>query len=246
MDVILADRHVIPPEHQQYYNEQVVYLPDSYLPTDTSIKISERTPTRAECALPETGFVFCSFSQDYKISPAMFDVWMRLLQQVPGSVLWLMSRKDQAAQNLRKEAQARGVDPDRLIFAGRLPLVEDHLARYRQADLFIDTYPYNAHTTAADALMAGLPVITCMGNAFPSRVAGSLLHAVGMPELITQSLTEYENLAMDLASDPSRLSSLRSHLARNRHTYDLFDTERFCKKFESALEGIFFRPSTCW
>ncbi len=238
MDVILADRQVIPPEHQRYYNEKVVYLPDSYLPTDASVKISDRTPSRTECGLPETGFVFCSFSHDHKISPDMFDVWMRLLLQVPGSVLWLMSRKDEAVQNLRKEAQARGVAPDRLIFAGRVPLVEDHLARYRQADLFIDTYPYNAHTTAADALMAGLPVITCVGHAFPSRVAGSLLHAIGLSELITDSLDDYEALALALAEQPNRLSEFRARLLINRGIYPLFDTAMFCRNFEQTLSQI--------
>jgi len=235
MDYILADRHVIPPEHRRYYNEKVVYLPDCYLPTDASVKISDRTPTRSECGLPEVGFVFCSFSHDHKISPAIFDVWMRLLLQVPGSVMWLMSRNDQAVQNLRKEAQVRGVSSDRLIFAGRVPLVEDHLARYRQADLFIDTFPYNAHTTAADALMAGLPVITCMGNAFPSRVAGSLLHSIGLSELIAASLADYEALALELASNSQRLDQVRSKLLENRGTSPLFDTAKFCSNFEEAL-----------
>jgi predicted SAM-dependent methyltransferase len=238
MDYILADRHVIPTEHQQYYNEKVVYLPDCYLPTDASVKISDRTPTRAECGLPEAGFVFCSFSHDHKISPAIFDVWMRLLLQVPGSVMWLMSRNDQAVQNLRKEAQARGVSPDRLIFAGRVPLVEDHLARYRQADLFIDTFPYNAHTTAADALMAGLPVITCMGNAFASRVAGSLLHSLGLSELIAATLADYEALALDLASNSQRLDQVRSKLLENCGTFPLFDTGKFCRNFEEALRQM--------
>ena len=155
IDYILADRHIIPPAHQQYYSEKVVYLPDTYLPTDSSVNISERTPTRSECGLPDTGIVFCSFSHDFKISPPMFDIWMRLLNQVPGSVLWLMSRGETSQHNLRKEAELRGVDPARLVFATRVPLVEDHLARYRQADIFLDTHPYNAHTTAADALMAG-------------------------------------------------------------------------------------------
>ncbi len=244
MDVILADRHVIPPEHQVHYNEKVVYLPDSYLPTDSSVKISDRTPSRAECGLPETGFVFCSFSHDHKIAPDMFDVWMRLLLQVPGSVLWLMSRKDESMVNLRQEAQARGIDPNRLIFAGRVPLVEDHLARYRQADLFIDTYPYNAHTTAADALMAGLPVITCMGNAFPSRVAGSLLHAIGLPELITHSMAEYQELALDLATDRARLDGVRAKLAGNRKTTALFDTDRFCRKLEKVYSEINSQPTS--
>lgn len=233
-DYILADRHVIPEEHNQFYSEKVVYLPDSYLPTDGSVNISDRTPTRAECGLPESGIVFCSFSHDYKISPPMFDVWMRLLKRVPGSVLWLMSRGEQAQHNLRKEAEARGIDAARLVFATRVPLIEDHLARYRQADLFLDTHPYNAHTTAADALMAGLPVITYMGNAFPARVAGSLLNAIGLPELITHSLEEYEALAVKLATNPAALGELKSRIGANKATFPLFDTEGFCRNLEAA------------
>jgi predicted O-linked N-acetylglucosamine transferase (SPINDLY family) len=232
-DYIIADRHIIPPEHQKYYTEKVAYLPDSYLPTDNSVKISERTPTRAECGLPETGFVFCSFSHDYKISPPVFDVWMRLLTQVPRSVLWLMSRGELAQKNLRKEAQARGVDPSRLIFAGRVPLVEDHLARYRQADLFLDTHPYNAHTTAADALMAGLPVVTYVGNSFPSRVAGSLLHSVGLPELVTQSLEEYEALALRLAQESMQRGNLATKM-KGLGGFPLFDTRSFCFNLEAT------------
>lgn len=233
-DYILADRHIIPPEQQQFYNERVAYMPDTYLPTDNSVQISERTPTRSECGLPETGIVFCSFSHDYKISPPVFDVWMRLLAQVPGSVLWLMSRGELAQGNLRKEAQARGIDPSRLVFAGRVPLVEDHLARYRQADIFLDTHPYNAHTTAADALMAGLPVVTCMGNSFPSRVAGSLLHALGLPELVTHSLADYAALALNLAQNQARLTDVKSRIVNHRASFSLFDTEGFCFNLEAA------------
>jgi protein O-GlcNAc transferase len=234
IDYILADRYIIPPEHQQFYNEKVAYMPDTYLPTDSSVSISERTPTRTECGLPETGIVFCSFSHDYKISPPMYDVWMRLLVQVPGSVLWLMSRGETSQHNLRKEAKSRGVDPSRLVFATRVPLVEDHLARYRQADLFLDTHPYNAHTTAADALMAGLPVVTYMGNSFPSRVAGSLLHAIGMTELITHSLDEYEARALQLAREPALLADIKAKIAANKSSYSLFDTKGFCFNLEAA------------
>ena len=237
-DYILADRHVIPPEHQQFYDEQVVYLPDSYLPTDASVSIADGVPTRAECGLPEAGFVFCSFSHDYKISPPVFDAWMRLMVQVPGSVLWLMSRGDQAQSNLRWCAQARGVDPARLVFAGRVPRVEDHLARYRQADLFLDTHPYNAHTTAADALMAGLPVLTCMGGAFPARVAGSLLHTLGLPELVTRSLADYEAVALRLAQSPAELAGLRQRVRDQRHTSALFDTAGFCRHLEAACTAM--------
>jgi predicted O-linked N-acetylglucosamine transferase (SPINDLY family)/glycosyltransferase involved in cell wall biosynthesis len=233
IDYIIADRHVIPEEHRAFYSEQVVYLPDTYLPTDASLTIAEQTPTRAECGLPETGCVFCSFSHDYKISPPVFNIWMRLLDQVPGSVLWLMSRGDASQHNLRREAEQRGIDPLRLIFASRVPRIEDHLARYRQADLFLDTHPYNAHTTAADALMAGLPVITYMGNAFPARVAGSLLYAIGLPELITHSLEDYEALALSLATHPERLADLKRRLLANRMTHPLFDTERFCRNLEA-------------
>lgn len=233
-DYILADRHIIPAEHQQFYAENVAYLPDTYLPTDNSVAISDRTPTRSECGLPETGFVFCSFSHDYKISPPVFEVWMRLLKQVPGSVLWLMSRGELAQRNLRKAAQSHGIEPSRLVFAGRVPLVEDHLARYRQAGLFLDTHPYNAHTTAADALMAGLPVITYMGNSFPSRVAGSLLHAIGMPELATQTLSEYEALALQLAQQPVLLADVRAKIQANKANFPLFDTSGFCFNLEAT------------
>jgi SAM-dependent methyltransferase len=234
MDYILADRHVIPENQQQFYNEKVVYLPDTYLPTDSGIQIAERTPSREECGLPATGVVFCSFSHDYKILPATFAVWMRLLQQVPGSVLWLMSRRDISIHNLCLAAEQHGIDPARLVFATRVPLVEDHLARYRLADIFLDTHPYNAHTTAADALMAGLPVVTYMGNAFPSRVAGSLLQAIGMPELIAQSLEEYEQIALKLVTTPELLADVKARLIANKTTCALFDTEKFTRNLEEA------------
>jgi len=232
-DYILADKQVIPPEHQRFYTEKVAYLPDAYLPTDRSVQISPRTPTRAECGLPEDAFVFCSFSHDYKINPPLFDIWMRLLHKVPGSVLWLMSRGELAQANLREEAVARGVDPQRLVFAERVPLVEDHLARYRQADLFLDTHPYNAHTTAADALMAGLPVLTYMGNSFPSRVAGSLLIALEISELITTSLVEYESKAIDLALNPIALEKIKNRIQSSIGHQILFDTKLFCIYLES-------------
>lgn len=240
-DYILADRHIVPPEHQAYYTERVVYLPDTYLPTDNSVQIAERTPTRAECGLPEQGFVFCSFSHDYKISPPVFDVWMRLLARVPGSVLWLVSRGELTQGNLRREAQARGIDPARLVFAGRVPRVEDHLARYRQADLFLDTHPYNAHTTAADALKAGLPVVTYMGDSFPSRVAGSVLHAVGMQALATHSLADYEALALRLATDPAQLAEVKAQLAANLATHALYDTDGLRRHLEAIYIAMWRR-----
>ena len=238
MDYIVADRHVIPPEHHRFYDEKVVYLPDAYLPAASGLKIADRTPTRAECGLPDEGVVFCSFNHDYKIAPHVFAVWMRLLREVPGSVLWLMSRSELSQGNLRAQSQAHGVDPDRLIFAQRVPRVEDHLARYRQADLFLDTHPYNAHTTCADALMAGLPVVTCMGGAFPSRVAGSLLHAAGMPELVTTSLADYERLALALARDPARLATLKARLIATQASSALCDADAFTRHLEAIYVAL--------
>ena len=238
VDYLIADRHVIPPEHLTYYDEKVVYLPDAYLPTDASIQIATETPSRADCGLPEDAVVFCSFNHDYKISPHIFDVWMRVLKAVPGSVLWLMSRNEYSQRNLRAHAQARGVDPDRLVFAKRVPRVEDHLARYRQADLFLDTHPYNAHTTAADALMSGLPVLTYMGQAFPARVAGSLLHTMGLPDLITHSLADYEAKAIEVANSPELRQQLRERLAHNRQHSALFDTRMFCRHLEAIYTSI--------
>ncbi|AGX88378.1 tetratricopeptide repeat protein [Candidatus Symbiobacter mobilis] len=238
LDYLIADRHVIPPEHRQFYDEEVVYLPDAYLPTDGSLVVADRTPTRAECGLPEEGFVFCSFSHDHKIAPPVFDVWMRLLHQVPGSVLWLMTRLETCVTHLRREAQERGIDPDRLIFATRVPALEDHLARYRQAGIFLDTSPYNAHTTTADALYVGVPVLTVMGNAFPSRVAASLLHAIGLPQAVTYSLEEYEALALQLARDPVLLAQWKATLEANRRTHPLFDTTRYCRNLEALFEDL--------
>lgn len=238
-DYILADPHIIPREHQGYYDEQVVYLPDTYLPTDNSVQISERTPTRSECGLPDEGVVFCSFSHDYKITPYMFDIWMRLLHQVPGSVLWLVSRGEAVRSNLRREASNRGIAPERLVFAERVPRVEDHLARYRQASIFLDTHPYNAHTTAADALMAGLPVVTYMGNSFPSRVAGGLVKAAGIPELATDSLQAYERTALDLAQNPQRLAEVRKKMkVTARSSFSLFDTYGFCLQLEAVYTSM--------
>ena len=233
MDYILADRHVIPPEHAAFYAEKVVYLPDTYQVNDSRRAIAERTPTRAEVRLPETGFVFCCFNNNYKITPDVFDVWMRLLRNVRDSVLWLLEDNPLASSNLRREAEERGVAPERLVFAPRLK-PDEHLARHALADLFLDTLPCNAHTTASDALWAGLPLLTCMGGTFPGRVAGSLLNAVGLPELITHDLESYEARALELASTPPMLIDLRTRLARNRLTHPLFDTDRFRRHIESA------------
>ena len=233
IDYILADLHVIPPEQEAFYTEKVVYLPDTYQVNDSKRRIAERTPTRAEVGLPDTGFVFCCFNNNYKILPDIFDIWMRLLSKVTGSVLWLLEDNPAASHNLRREAEQRAVAPQRLVFAPRMKL-DEHLARHRLADLFLDTLPCNAHTTASDALWAGLPVLTCMGSAFAGRVAGSLLNAVGLPQLITRSVEDYEALALKLATTPTMLSEIRAKLAQNRTTYPLFDTERFRRHIESA------------
>ncbi len=240
-DYIVADATVIPKEHFEFYSEKVVWLPDSFLVNDDKRSIAERTPSRAELRLPERGFVFCSFNQSYKIEPAVFDVWMRLLKAVDGSVLWLKENDAAASYNLRLEAERRGVAPDRLVFAPSVPNVADHLARQRQADLFLDTLRYNAHTTASDALWAGVPVLTRLGSTFAGRVAGSLVRAVGLPELITESLADYEALALKLAREPELIGTIKAKLARNRGSFPLFDTARFTRNIEAAYTAMWQR-----
>jgi protein O-GlcNAc transferase len=240
MDYVLADATVLPPEHESFYTEKVIWLPDCYQVNDDRREIAAATPTRTELGLPESGFVFCCFNNNYKTTPDVFDIWMRLLQALPGSVLWLLQDNPDAARNLKREAQSRGIDPGRLIFAPRAGPAE-HLARHRQADLFLDTVPYNAHTTAADALWAGLPVLTRLGNAFPGRVAASLVRAVGLPDLVTHSAEEYEARAVELARDPALLLAFRQRLAINRSTYPLFDTRRFARHLEAAYVQIWER-----
>jgi protein O-GlcNAc transferase len=233
LDYIIADRTVLPRAHFPYYTEQVVYLPHSYQCNDSRRGRPRTTLSRYDAGLPETGFVYCCFNNLYKISPEIFDVWMRLLRAIPGAVLWLLGEDRFAIHNLRREAGARGIAPVRLVFAPRAPL-DDHLARHALADLFLDTLPTNAHATASDALWAGLPLLTCLGNSFGGRVAGSLLRAVGLPELAAESLTEYEELALTLARVPGRLAAIRATLERNRDTEPLFDTPRYTGDLESA------------
>jgi protein O-GlcNAc transferase len=240
MDYILADRHVIPEDQHGFYAEKVVYLPDSYQANDSKKLISERTPTRSEAGLPEQGFVFCCFNSSHKITPDMFDVWCRLLREIDGSVLWLFERNDAAKRNLFLEAEKRGIARERIIFASRANLA-DHLARHRLADLFVDSLPYNAHTTASDALWAGLPVLTCVGTTFAGRVGASLLHAIGLPELVARSIEDYEALALKLARTPSLLASLKAKLALNRGTQPLFDTDRFRRHIEAAYTTMWAR-----
>jgi protein O-GlcNAc transferase len=240
-DYIVADETVIPREHFDFYSEKAVWLPDCFMVNDATRPIAERTPTRSELQLPEAAFVFCCFNQSYKINRATFDVWMRLLQAVDGSVLWLKKTGEEAVHNLQREAERRGVAPERLVFAPSVALAEDHLARHRRADLFLDTLPYNAHATACDALWAGLPVVTCIGSTFAGRVAASVLSAVGLPELVTASLEDYEALALSLARDPSLLASVKAKLARNRDTYPLFDTAGFTRNIEAAYTRMWQR-----
>lgn len=237
IDYMLVDRFIVPPDRQAHYTETLVYLPDCYMVSDRQRRIAETRPTRAECGLPEDGFVFCSFNNSYKITPPVFDVWMRLLGAVPRSVLWLLGDNRWAEDNLRREAAARGVDPARLVFVPRRPPAE-HLARHAHADLLLDTLPYNAHVTASDALWAGLPLITCAGRSFASRVAGSLLHAVGLPELVTETLAGYEALALRLATEPGLLRSVRDRLVANRATAPLFDSVRTTRQIETAYERM--------
>jgi predicted O-linked N-acetylglucosamine transferase (SPINDLY family) len=232
-DYVLADQIALPFDRQPFYAEKIVHLPDCFLVNDSELAISPCTPSRAEAGLPAEGFVFCSFNNSYKFRAPVFDIWMRLLHAVEGSVLWLLQANAEAAANLRREAARRDVDAARLVFAPRIDFA-DHLARQRHADLFLDTLPYNAGATAAAALYAGLPVLTCVGDSFPGRMAASMLHAVGLPELVTTRLADYEALALRLATERGLLHSLRLMLGRNRLTHPLFDTDRSCRHLEMA------------
>jgi len=237
VDYIIVDPFVVPPDQQPHFAEKLIHLPGCYQVNDRSRPISTRIPSRAECGLPESGFVFCCFSASYKITPKVFDVWMRLLGAVEGSALWLLESNPLATANLKRAAETRGVASDRLIFAGTLPN-PDHLARFAIADLFLDTLPYNAHTVASDALWGGCPVVTCAGKTFASRVAGSLLRAVGLPELVTASLEEYEALALTLARNPEQCRGVREKLRGGRLTSTLFDSARFTRHLEEAYEAM--------
>jgi predicted O-linked N-acetylglucosamine transferase (SPINDLY family) len=232
-DYVIADPIVIPEEQRPFFSEQVAYLPDTYQCNDSKRAIAPRAPRRSEMGLPENGFVFCCFNNNHKILPQMFDIWMRLLRQIDNSVLWLLQDNLAVVRNLSREAIARGVAPERLVFARRC-MPADHLARQRLADLFLDTLPYNAHTTCSDALWAGLPVLTVQGDCFAGRVAASLLSAHGVPELITHSLEEYEAAALKLARDPAALTAIREKVVRHRDTHALFDTVSFTRNLEAA------------
>lgn len=233
-DYILSDAFITPPEQAADYSEKLALLPDCYQPNDRKRPIG-KTLGRKDCGLPENAFVFCCFNQTFKILPSMFDIWMRLLKAKSNSVLWLLECNPWAKENLCREARLRDIDASRLIFAPRVSIA-DHLARHTLSDLFLDTLPYNAHTTCSDALWMGLPVITCVGDSFASRVAGSLLKAANLPELITYSLEEYELGALQLANNPNELAAIRHKLAQNKEALPLFDTRRFAQHLEQTYQ----------
>jgi predicted O-linked N-acetylglucosamine transferase (SPINDLY family) len=241
MDYILGDATLIPFAHQPYYTEKIVHLPNSYMPTDDARPVAEVTPDRPELGLPTDAFVFSCFNNSYKISPQTFDLWMDILAAVPESVLWLKVEFPVAEKNLRAAASSRGVDPARLVFAARVDDMAAHLARQRAADLFLDTAPYNAHTTTVDALWVGLPVLTREDAAFVGRAASSLLKAIGLPELVTHTPEEYRDRAIALARDPVQLAALRARLKANRLTQPLFNTKLYTRHLEAAYTTMYER-----
>jgi predicted O-linked N-acetylglucosamine transferase (SPINDLY family) len=238
IDYLVADPTLIPAEQRRHYSEKIIYLPDSYQVNDDHRPIAASPSCRADLGLPDRGFVFACFNNSYKISAQEFDIWMRLLHRVEGSILWLLAASGIAEANLRREAERRGIAADRLVFAPRLPQAE-HLARHAAADLFLDTFHVNAHTTASDALWAGLPLLTMAGKGFVARVAASLLRAIGLPELIVETPQDYEQRALDLATDPVRLAALRERLAANRATMPPFDTARTTRQLEAGFATAF-------
>jgi predicted O-linked N-acetylglucosamine transferase (SPINDLY family) len=244
IDYVIADRTVIRPEEAEFYSEKIVCLPHSFQVNDRTRRISDRRFTRDELGLPADGFVFCCFNNCFKITPDVFDIWMRLLTKVDGSVLWLPKSNASAVKSLRAEGMRRGIGSERLVFAERMDNISDHLARLASADLFLDTFYYNAHTTASDALWAGLPIVTRLGDTFAGRVAASLLNAVGLPELITRTADEYEQLALELATDRDKLLLVKKRLADNRLKCPLFDTQLFTKHIESAYQTMWERHVT--
>jgi predicted O-linked N-acetylglucosamine transferase (SPINDLY family) len=241
VDYMIADRTVVPQSQQSSYSEKIIYLPDCYLPSD-SIRPPEVNPfLRKQLGLPENAFVFCCFNHVGKLIPSTFDSWMRVLNRVDGSVLWLAHSNSIATANLRREAARRGIASERLIFATRVDSLAEHRARLGHADLFLDTSPYNAHVTALDAIWAGLPILTLIGEAFAGRVAASLLNAVGLPELIATTPEQYEDLAVSLAENPDRMTEIRAKLLHNRANTRVFDIRRFAANLEAAYAAAFDR-----
>jgi predicted O-linked N-acetylglucosamine transferase (SPINDLY family) len=241
IDYIVADNTIIPDQCQKFYSEKVVSLPDTYMVDDSKRIASARVFTREESGLPENTFVFCCFNNDYKFNPQVLDSWSRILLSAKDSVLWIAENNERFKVNLTIEFKKRGIDSMKIIFAPRVELMADHLARYTLADLFLDTCPYNAHTTTLDSLKVGVPVLTLKGQSFPSRVAASLLNAIGLPELITNTQEEYEALAIELAMNPQKLTDIKLKLAKNRLTSPLFDTPLFTKNLESAYIKMYDR-----
>ena len=238
MDYIIADPIIIPTQFRNFYSEKIIYMPHTYQPTDNSRAISQKKITRSDLGLPENSFVFCCFNNTYKITSEEFDIWMRILNNIKDSVLWLFKSNQWAESNLKQEAQNRGVNPHRIIFADRLPQ-DEHLARHKLADLFIDTFNYNAHTTASDALWAGLPIVTKLGKGFSARVAGSLLNAIGLPELITDNKKDYEALILDLAINAEKLTKIKEKLNKNRLSKPLFNTKKYTKNLENGYKKAY-------
>ncbi len=243
IDYIVADKHMIPKQNRKWYSENVMYMPDCYQVTDNTRKIAEVLPSRAALGLPEDAFVFCSFNANYKVTPKEFDIWMRLLSEVDGSVLWMWCREEAAKARFEAEAEKRGIPADRLIFCDSVSQ-PDHLARLKQADLFLDTFNICAHTTASDSLWSGVPIVTLEGQQFAARVASSVLHAFDMPELVTHSPEEYEARILELACDPEQLQALREKIAQNRENTALFDTGGFTRNWEQMLERALLRAES--
>lgn len=241
MDYLIGDAVAIPVGQDRYFSEHIIRMPHAFLPNDDRQPVAVDTPRRRDLGLPADGIVFCAFNNTYKINPQMFDIWMRLLRETPGSVLWLRAGEGAVRTNLAREARTRGVDPDRLVFASRVASMDAHLARYRQADLFLDTLPYGAHATSRDALWAGLPVLTCTGGAFATRVAASLLTGLGSPELVTQNLDEYAERALALVHSPARLDEIRQKLVHQRAAGPMFDTDLYRQHLESAYLALYER-----
>tara|TARA_B100000131_G_C18118607_1_gene612069 strand:- start:1512 stop:3581 length:2070 start_codon:yes stop_codon:yes gene_type:complete len=238
IDYIIADKFLIPKINQKHYSEKIIYLPDSYQVRDSSQKLSEKNYTKKDLGLPENSFIFCCFNRHYKINPKIFSLWMKILNKINGSVLWMLEDNIKTSENLKKEAVKNGINEKRIIFAKRIP-IEEHLSRHKAADLFIDTYPYGAHTTCSDALWTGLPVVTLAGDSFASRVAGSILSAINMKELITYSEKEYLDLIIDLATNSEKLNKLKIKLSKNKNSEPLFNTKLYTKNIESSYSKIY-------
>jgi predicted O-linked N-acetylglucosamine transferase (SPINDLY family) len=238
MDYIVSDRFLIPVKNQKYFSEKQLYLPNTYLPTDDTLSISSQPTSRSDLDLPESSIVFCAINNTYKINQHVFDIWMRLLERVSGSVLWLFETNKFVKANLRKEANKRGVKSDRLVFAKKVNH-KKYLSQFQQVDIFLDTFTYNAGATASNALWAGLPVVTKIGQNYTARMAGSMLNAVGLPELITETEKDYEALILELATNPKKLSEVKEKLANNRLTQPLFNTELYTKHLENGYQQAY-------